>query len=407
VDGNNNVFPASRGKVTVLRYTYDERGRKALAQAPVVHEGAIGTHGRMDDRGDYRLYGLQPGDYYISASGGGHMVFYPGTPDETSAEPVRVRAGEELRLATIVVPAAQKRTPVRFRPVGLEGESLGETVDSGALSFYFDNGRALSFLSEILFSRQMPPDPGVRSTELAPGKYDVLIGLNGMRTTAELFYAHAAFTVGNTEMEQEVRLNRGIRVTGSITLEDAAGSHPNPPGVLCRLYSAERHLQTVGASTSKGCLGAAFSSAHYDLEMMGMPSDAYVESAQAGGEDILANGLQLSGDAELQIVIRSPGSVIEGTVTDSGGDKLSDAVVALVPDAPLRAAGVLYRSVISDVNGRYQLRGVAPGSYQLFAWAEIEGAAYRNAEFMKDFDGKGRPVRVQAAGRMSIDLTVF
>jgi hypothetical protein len=76
------------------------------------------------------------------------------------------------------------------------------------------------------------------------------------------------------------------------------------------------------------------------------------------------------------------------------GAKLADAVVVLVPDPPLRSAGLRYRTAISDVNGKFELRGIAPGSYHLFAWTELEGAAYRNADFMKDFEGKGVPIKV-------------
>src|SRR4030095_2746107 len=119
-------------------------------------------------------------------------------------------------------------------------------------------------------------------------------------------------------------------------------------------------------------------------------------SAKVGEKDILTEGLQLDADTELQIVIRSPGGTIGGAVTNFRGEKLSDAVVALVPDRPRRAAGPLYRSIIHDVNGSYEIRGVAPGSYHVFAWTDLEGAAYRNAEFMKDFDDKGQPVKIES-----------
>ena len=88
------------------------------------------------------------------------------------------------------------------------------------------------------------------------------------------------------------------------------------------------------------------------------------------------------------------------------GQLVPDAVVALVPDAPLRNAGLLYRSGTTDINGKYQLRGVAPGSYKIFAWTELEGAAYRNAEFMQRFDTTGTSVRIDKAGLVSADVTV-
>jgi hypothetical protein len=409
-DTKGNTFPAVQGKVSVWRRGYDERGRKTLINPPVVHAGPLGTYGRMDDRGGYRLYGLQPGEYFVSASGGGVQRFFPGTDDEALAEPIRIRAGEEVRLPALILPV-EKKVPVRFRFSAADGESIAANVAASAVSLHRIVGgvvtNVLGSFTSALFTGQLPPEPDVRSFELAPGDYDFGIGIVGMRTLTDLFYARALFTVGNDAMEQPVQVVRGIRVTGSLVLEDAAGSHLNPPGVLCRLYTPDSHQETVGASTSRGCLSAAFSPALYDLEIMGMPPDAYVESAQAAGNDILEKPRRLIADTELKIVLRSPGTVLEGLVTNSNGEKLPDAIVALVPEAPLRSAGVLYRTATSDVNGKYQLRGIAPGSYRLFAWTELEGAAYRNAEFMKDYEGKGRPIRIERGSKGTADLTAF
>jgi len=154
-------------------------------------------------------------------------------------------------------------------------------------------------------------------------------------------------------------------------------------------------------------LGSQFSAGIYQLEMTGMPPDAYVESTLANGKDIFANGLVLNADTELKIVIRTMGSTLDGEVKDSAGQRISDATIALVPDAPLRAGGPLYRSGVSDINGKYQLRGIAPGAYHLFAWSELEGAAYRNADFMKDFEAKGKPTQIENNSHSSLDLTIL
>jgi hypothetical protein len=82
-------------------------------------------------------------------------------------------------------------------------------------------------------------------------------------------------------------------------------------------------------------------------------------------------------------------------------------VVAILPDPPLRAAGPLYRASQTDVNGKFTLRGISPGSYRLFAWSEIDGAAYRNAEFMKAFEERGTPVRIENGQRLSLDITAL
>jgi hypothetical protein len=48
------------------------------------------------------------------------------------------------------------------------------------------------------------------------------------------------------------------------------------------------------------------------------------------------------------------------------------------------------------------LQGGRPGSYQLFAWSRLNGAAYKNAEFMKHYQGRGVPIVVAGNSRNGI-----
>jgi hypothetical protein len=61
------------------------------------------------------------------------------------------------------------------------------------------------------------------------------------------------------------------------------------------------------------------------------------------------------------------------------------------------------RSVVTDSEGRFEIHGIAPGSYKLFAWPELEGAAYRNAEFMKEFEERGKPVKIEKGPQLTVD----
>jgi hypothetical protein len=142
------------------------------------------------------------------------------------------------------------------------------------------------------------------------------------------------------------------------------------------------------------------------IRILSVLTNSSFQIAKAGEKDVLTEGLDLFADTALQIVVRMDGGVIGGSVRNSEG-RISGAIVALIPEAPLRSAGVLYRSVISDFNGDFELRGIRPGAYRLFAWADMEGAAYRNTEFMKDYEGQGIRVRVENQVRQTIDVMAF
>jgi hypothetical protein len=59
------------------------------------------------------------------------------------------------------------------------------------------------------------------------------------------------------------------------------------------------------------------------------------------------------------------------------------------------------------VKGRFELRGIAPGNYSLFVWSDIEGPAYRNAEFLKAYEDRAARIHVAKAQRIKVDLTSF
>ena len=58
----------------------------------------------------------------------------------------------------------------------------------------------------------------------------------------------------------------------------------------------------------------------------------------------------------------------------------------------------------TDINGRFELHGIAPGAYHLFAWAELPGSAYLNAEFMKKYEESGKPVRIEKTEPIVVDV---
>src|SRR6185295_9124914 len=97
---------------------------------------------------------------------------------------------------------------------------------------------------------------------------------------------------------------------------------------------------------------------------------------------------------DLTILLDAPGGIIEGTINNAEGMPLQSAIAALVPEAPYRTAGPLYRTVTSDVKGRFELRGIRPGAYRLYAWSDLEGPAYRNEEFMKAFEDMGKRIEI-------------
>jgi hypothetical protein len=146
------------------------------------------------------------------------------------------------------------------------------------------------------------------------------------------------------------------------------------------------------------------STGNYQLRLSNLPADAFVVSAKSGQRDVLREGIEVAKDVHLDIEVATPGAVISGVVTDDKNNRISEATVVLVPDAPYRDATVLYRSDISVFDGTFGLRGVAPGTYRIFAWTDLPGPAYRSPEFLKKYDARGTPLKIENATTVSVNL---
>jgi hypothetical protein len=55
---------------------------------------------------------------------------------------------------------------------------------------------------------------------------------------------------------------------------------------------------------------------------------------------------------------------------------------------------------ITDPSGAFSIKQVPPGDYGLLVWESIPGDAFRNADFLKDYDACA--VKVQVPGGSTI-----
>jgi hypothetical protein len=57
---------------------------------------------------------------------------------------------------------------------------------------------------------------------------------------------------------------------------------------------------------------------------------------------------------------------------------------------------MLYKTALTDSQGRFTFSAIGPGVYKIFAWSSIpSGGPYLNPDFITRFEGHGFPVDVQ------------
>jgi len=149
----------------------------------------------------------------------------------------------------------------------------------------------------------------------------------------------------------------------------------------------------------------------YRLEgFQGIPADSYVASATVGAQDALNGDFELvKGNLNLEVRVRRGAAVAGGKVTDSQGRVVHDAVVAAIPDsrAARPLATLAYPSDRTDQNGVFEIRGLSPGLYRLYAWSVLEEAALRDPDFLRRFEGRGNEINIRESDTVLKDLKIL
>jgi hypothetical protein len=399
---NEDGEPMPYVRITPLRQAYVQGRRQYMPT------GGSTT----DDRGEYRVFGLPPGKYFVSANYGSRgpdtddderyvPIYYPGAIDPTRAAALEVAAGAEVRgIDFALMPTATAR---------VRGKVMSGVLPPGArvsVQLLPRNPGMLAFMGRPNRAEvQRTGDFEIRG--VVPGSYMLAAdhGDDGRRYSARM-----PVEVGPSGLDNIIlTITEPPRVSGTVRTT-AQGVAMNS----LRLYLSPRETGGFtggGQARVKADGSFLFENAgrdHFNLNVSGLPEGYYLKSARLGDIDVIEHGLDLSkGFAGALDVIVSPGAgVLEGAVTKEG-QAAGGVTVALVPEGSGRTQPRLYSVATTDQNGRYMLKGLTPGDYKMFAWEDIEPGAYQDPDFLKPYESSGKSITIRENSREVIDLTVL
>jgi hypothetical protein len=150
--------------------------------------------------------------------------------------------------------------------------------------------------------------------------------------------------------------------------------------------------------------------ARYKIQVS-IPPGYYLEDIRQGSASLYNDAtLTVTGEEPppLEITLAPGGGEIRGIVRDKQGHPTLGVVVA-IPQASRRLNSMLYRPAVSSpTTGEFAITGIAPGEYKVFAWdSPTTSGAAQNAEFIANYESRGRPVTVTAGiklGDVVVDL---
>jgi hypothetical protein len=127
----------------------------------------------------------------------------------------------------------------------------------------------------------------------------------------------------------------------------------------------------------------------------------YVKSAQVGTADVLSDELSVAGSepVDVRVVLASDGARLSGVVPAPG------ATVLLMPKGRPRPERV--KTATTDQNGRYEITAIAPGEYQLYAWADVDSDVWNDPEFLRKYDKRAYKLVLAANSAANLDTDVL
>jgi hypothetical protein len=355
-------------------------------------------------------------------------VYFPNTTDATRASTIDLRPGTTAGGIDFTV--------VEARAVRLRGQVFanGQPARGANVSIFQTGG---SFGGFSIRSTNVNDTGAFEFRGLAPGSYELVATTSGPQT---IFFvdgavvggavsgtAKAVDTAGTQRMGARTQvyiagadidgvtlsMDTGATITGRVTIQGRAASANEFGSLRVQLQSdppvPPLMVPAVSVNEDGSFTIPGVTSGHYRLVFPGLPRNTYVESARLAGVDMLNGGLRIDGEPRglLDVALGTTPGRVEATITDDRRLPVAGITVALVPDPAWQKRFDVYRSATTDESGRIQLDGVVPGNYTLFAWEEVAPNAWTDADFIRSFENRGTPVRVDPGGGASVEARVI
>lgn len=370
-----------------------------------------------DDEGKFRIAGLHAGSYFLHVSSkegpalnsfrksspmGFAPVFYPGVNDMSSAVPLKLLAGK-----TVSANFSLRREPY----VQLSGFVSGLNPLYQVSVFLMDSSIA-SQDSEIIFDAATA---SFHTKWIPPGAYIV-----GARSEGPSGLSIASLRVNATSSHSGLRLVlqptvgvpvviRGLPATTDEKLQ------PLPLGLELVHFSGENQDRPVSLNNSLSPANPESTPSSdgthmvfnrvlpglYGLNIEAPPgSSFYAESVTWGSTNMLRSDFVLdsSGSAPpIEIVVRDDGATLNGVV--SSREFLSTLEVVLLSENRKRPQMVY----VGD-GGRFEVSGLAPGVYRVFAVDRSAAVEYTDPAFLAKISSKIQEITLSPKQSASVNL---
>ena len=427
------VFKLQRTAI-ITGHVFDENGE--LVQRAFVR--AIRATGRdkqrgfqeagsgvTNDLGEFRIYDLMPGRYYLAATydpfpvregfdptprrrllkKGYPAIFFPSTTDPSKAQTLALNPGDEFtsidfRMELVAMNTVSGKI---LNPPAANG------VRSGVQIYITSRGSGLPGYDSIDIHTNEKNGTFVLH-RVPPGSYYIRAAYFD-RDTMEPMFTHRELEVTAGDVEGiTLAFAPSIAVRGHVIWEGSKQGDLSTFTVsLSSVDEQSPGTQPQELKPDGSFLFRSVSEGEYHPRFFAPNGDCYLKSARVGSTPMVDGKISIhaGSDNSLEFVVNCRAPQVEGQVLTSDSLPAASVFVVLVPEARLREQSSEYADARTDQNGHFLLKRIRPGDYKLFSWDSVEEGDWYDADFLKLFEEKGVSVHLEDGDHKRVDLTLI